>query len=193
MEYCGYGIYKSRSPSEKTLLGDAEHLINFLIKELNIDPNKICLIGRSLGTGIVCDLASKYKFQAIILISAFTSIKNAARSMFGNFGSFFVKERFNNLEKIKKVRIPVLFIHGRMDRVISCEQSKILYGNFFFKVDACDAYCLLSIPDNMTHSEMSYLSHLVQPIRNFWLRIGFKTSGEENLEFPESLFDYRNA
>jgi len=36
------------------------------------------------------------------------------------FFSFFVKERFNNADRMKKVKCPTLFIHGQDDEVISC-------------------------------------------------------------------------
>ena len=57
---------------------------------------KIILFGRSLGSGPATYLASKFKPYGLILMSGYTSIKQAAKdlTMFG----FVVSDRFNNLK-----------------------------------------------------------------------------------------------
>ena len=87
-------------------------------------------MGRSLGSGPATFLASKYKPAALVLISPFTSIKNAASDLFGFFGGFFIKERFDNREKIKDVSSPTLLIHGKKDTTVPWTHSEHLYGTF---------------------------------------------------------------
>lgn len=71
-------------------------------------------MGRSMGSGPACSLAAHYGFltPALILVSPYTSLKKAVKSLLGSFPSIFVRERFDNLETIKKVRCPTLIIHG---------------------------------------------------------------------------------
>lgn len=83
-----------------------------------------------MGSGPATYVAKKYKPAALFLISAFTSIKNVAKSLYGFMGGFLVKERFNNLERIKNVKCPVLFIHGKLDKTVPWEHSEQLYGKF---------------------------------------------------------------
>ena len=131
MEYPGYGIYQSESTTEEAILRDSERVYKYLINQLSIREDQIILMGRSLGSGPSTFLASKYKPAALILISPFTSIKKAANDLFGFFGGLFVKERFNNSEKIKDVSSPTLLIHGRKDTTVPWSHSEHLYGTFY--------------------------------------------------------------
>jgi len=45
-------------------------------------------------------------------------LKDAIRDIAGAFVQFFVKERFDNLNKIDKVKCPTLYIHGKQDKLI---------------------------------------------------------------------------
>ena len=51
-------------------------------------------------------------------MSAYTSIKSAAKEKFG-FLSAIVQEQFDNLSIIGEVKSPIFFIHGRQDNLIS--------------------------------------------------------------------------
>lgn len=118
MEYPGYGIYQSEDPTENGILRDAEHLYRFFTKTLGIRENQIILMGRSLGTGPASYLASKYNPASLVLISGFTSIQSAAKALFGFFGGLVLKERFNNLKNMAKVKCPTLIIHGKKDTTV---------------------------------------------------------------------------
>lgn len=125
MEYPGYGIYNGEA-NEAKVLQDALSIIQWLKNEVlgstNEKPfknfSKIILMGRSLGSGITSYIADHYPVGAVILISPFTSIKAVVKNMFGAIGSALVKERFNNLERIKTIKSPILIIHGKKDKII---------------------------------------------------------------------------
>lgn len=128
MEFPGYGIYKSEACTEDRILRDASFLMGYLLSELNIPNNKIIVMGRSIGSGPATFLAEKYNPGAVILVSGFTNIKEVAKHLFGFFGSMIIKDRFHNLERIKKIKCPALFIHGKNDSVIPSSHSELLYG-----------------------------------------------------------------
>ena len=71
---------------------------------LDVPLDKIIIMGRSLGSGPATYLASKFHVKMLVLISAFTSIKDLVRDMLGKMGSVFVKDAFTNLERIHKVK-----------------------------------------------------------------------------------------
>lgn len=100
---------------------------------MKFEPQDIVVMGRSIGGGPATHLASMHKFGGLVLISPFTSLKCVAKHNFGGFGSSFVKQRFNNEEKIKQVMCPCLFIHGKEDSLIPYEHSKTLYSKFSLK------------------------------------------------------------
>lgn len=97
---------------------DADYVLDFVTKHLGFQMKNILLLGRSLGTGPATYLASKNKVGALILISAFTSIRGVVSEFAGIF-KYIVKERFDNLGNIKKVTSPTFLLHGKSDRLIS--------------------------------------------------------------------------
>lgn len=101
MEYAGYSIYKSKETTEQSIIDDAEKMMRFLTEKLNFSMRQILIMGRSIGSGPATYMAQKFKPAALLLISPFTSIKDVAKSMYGFMGALFIKDRFDNLEKIK--------------------------------------------------------------------------------------------
>jgi len=71
-----------------------------------------------MGSGPSTLLTNLYQPRALILMSAYTSIRDVASNVAGGFLSLFVATHFNNLEKIKGVRCPVILIHGSSDTLI---------------------------------------------------------------------------
>ena len=113
MEYPGYSIYKSQEASEEAIIKDAEKMMRFIRDHLKVPMAQVLIMGRSIGSGPATYIAQKFKPAALLLVSPFTSIKEVAKSMYGFVGALLVKDRFDNLERIKHVTCPVLLIHGR--------------------------------------------------------------------------------
>ena len=126
IEYPGYSLYQGTS-SEEAVLDDTEHVWNFVTKVLNFHPKEIFVMGRSIGSGPSIHLCHQVECGGLIVISPFTSIKDAVGHNFGFIGSSLVKQRFDNLSKIKEVKCPCLFIHGKDDSLIPYQQSHNLY------------------------------------------------------------------
>jgi pimeloyl-ACP methyl ester carboxylesterase len=91
MEYPGYGVYKHSSPNAFRLLEDAEAVLEYLIKKVGYDSKNIILFGRSIGSGAATHLASKTKCGALVLMSAFTSLRSVVRDLAGNWASMLLK------------------------------------------------------------------------------------------------------
>ena len=123
VEYPGYGIYRGTA-SEERVLADAESVFQFLTEDLEWPVEDVIIAGRSIGSGPACHLASRHRPCALLLISAFTSVRGAVKDMFGRLSQFLVKERFDNLEKMPDVRCPAFLLHGTLDRVVPCEHSR---------------------------------------------------------------------
>lgn len=103
VEYPGYGLYKTAQTSEQTILEDADIVYDYLTTICGVNDSDIILFGRSIGTGPTSYLASRKPCYSALLISAYTSIKDVAKNLFGwaGFMSWIVAERFPNLEYIK--------------------------------------------------------------------------------------------
>lgn len=124
-------------------------------------------MGRSMGTGPAIYLASKFKPNSLILISAYTSIKNVAYEKV-SFLSTFVEEQFNNLEEIQNVTkdTKVLFIHGKKDSMITYQHSEKLRSALNSEVQS-----EASIAENMTHNEYEFFIDLIRPLFQFFLKM----------------------
>ena len=83
---------------------DAETVYDYLTKCMGIPESDIILFGRSMGSGPTSHLASKRSPCCLLLMSPYTSIKEAAKSLLGwaNFLSFIVYEKFRNIDAIKQ-------------------------------------------------------------------------------------------
>jgi abhydrolase domain-containing protein 17 len=68
-----------------------------------------------------------------------------------------VRERFENIEVIKKVRCPTLIIHGQADAVIHESHAIRLHEN-------CGGPSKLIMPANMTHNDFEMQQDLIKPI-----------------------------
>ena len=61
----------------------------------------------------------------LCLMSPFTSIKDVASDKLSVL-SWFLKDRFRNIDIINKVNDPILIIHGKKDELISYKHSEKL-------------------------------------------------------------------
>lgn len=132
IDYRGYGLSEGSFPSEKTVYQDATTAWDYLVKQQQIDPSNIFIYGHSLGGAIAIDLAVKQpKAAGLIVESSFSSVQNVAnlRSLFRLFPiSFLLNQHFDSINKVKNLRVPVLFIHGTNDNIIPDSMSKQLYA-----------------------------------------------------------------
>jgi len=160
MEYPGYGIYKG-SPSADKILLDAENLYIYLTSVFGLEEENILVFGRSIGSGPAVYLASKFHPRILLLISAYTSIKEVAKVLAGSIPAFFFADRFRNIELIKSVRCPVLFIHGKMDTLIPHTQS------IKMKEAATMTKTKIILPPLMDHNTFHFHNDILYPITHF--------------------------
>jgi pimeloyl-ACP methyl ester carboxylesterase len=83
-DYRGFGR-SSGTPSETGLLNDAEAVVDWALNTARIPPDRIVLLGHSLGTSVVAGIAHHYaklgiEFAGLILCAAFTNAGNAFAS-----------------------------------------------------------------------------------------------------------------
>jgi len=87
-------------------------LFDYLTQVIKVDPSNIILIGRSIGSGPATHLAAHRNPGALILVSAFTSLRKVAKDIVGKILSLALKDRFNNQFEIQSVSCPTFLVHG---------------------------------------------------------------------------------
>lgn len=121
-EYTGYSDPNFK-PCEKFVYSDCEAALWFLTAILRLPLNKIVLYGRSLGSGPSCYLAEKYAVGGIILQTPLCSIYRVAL----DFKYTLPGDMFPNIDRMKKIRSPLLIIHGTKDEIVPIEHSQLLF------------------------------------------------------------------
>ena len=136
-DYRGYGTSEGK-PSEENSYQDVATAYNYLTQELKIPPEKIIAHGRSLGAAVSIDLARRKTCGGLIAESAFISAFRVVTKY-----KIFPFDKFQSLDKIKQVKCPVLFIHGKQDGIIPFWHGEMLFANanepkFSFWIDEAD-------------------------------------------------------
>ncbi|MDH6098122.1 alpha/beta hydrolase [Anabaenopsis sp. FSS-46] len=131
IDYRGYGLSGGDFPAEQRVYEDASIAWNYLVNEKQILPSKIFIYGHSLGGAIAIDLGLKQpQAGGLIVESSFTSIRDMVdyRNLFWMFPvNLILTQRFESINKVPQLKIPVLFIHGMADTSVPSFMSQKLY------------------------------------------------------------------
>ena len=103
--------------------------LEFLSKQ-NISKQKTILYGESLGCGLAVKLSTEDKYHSTILEAPYTSIADVASRHYWYLpAKWLVLDRFEILGIIKKIKSPLLIIHGKKDNVINIELGKKVFNS----------------------------------------------------------------
>jgi uncharacterized protein len=131
IDYRGYGQSSGPFPSEARIYEDTEAAWNYLIQTRQIQPEKIVLYGHSLGGAIAIDLAKRHPDAGSLIVqSSFTSMHDMAMQRPYNRllpVNLLLHQRYDSIEKVETLKVPVLYIHGLKDETISHRMSQALY------------------------------------------------------------------
>ena len=111
-DYQGYGTSQGTA-SEYNAYRDIEAAYNYLTQQLGVPAKQIIVYGRSVGGGPTIDLASRQKVGGLVVESSFVSVFRVLTRI-----PLLPFDKFVNIDKIGKVRSPVLVIHGKADEVV---------------------------------------------------------------------------
>lgn len=145
IDYRGYGKSTGDFPSEESVYEDARVAWDYLVKSKNIKPQNIFVYGHSLGGAIAIELATQTPQAAgLIIDGSFTSIRDMIRykRVYEIFlVNLLLNQRFDSINKVQSLPMPLLFIHGEDDRIVPVRMSQSLYDA------ATSAKKLLLVPD----------------------------------------------
>ncbi|QKQ73188.1 alpha/beta hydrolase [Nostoc sp. TCL240-02] len=121
-DYRGYGTSQGKA-TESYAYEDINSAYNYLTENLKIPPEKIIVLGRSVGGGSAVNLAMRQPIAGLILESSFIS----AFQVIVPF-RILPFDKFPNLDNIKNVKCPILVIHGKADDIIPFAHGEKLFN-----------------------------------------------------------------
>lgn len=124
IDYPGYGRSGGR-PSEKSLAEAADSAVSWVLENLPDKPVILC--GWSLGAGVAAGAAKRHngRIKGVILMSPWTTLEDVASTRFPRFlVRIALRDKYNSVEAVNRITVPVLVLHGTEDRVIPVSQGK---------------------------------------------------------------------
>lgn len=154
IDYRGFGR-STGSPTEEGVITDGMSLVDWAINTAGVSPDRIVLMGQSLGTAIVSAVAERcvlkeIEFAGVVLIAGFSDLANMLSGYsiagvvpaLGPFASmsWFVKllqrcvvdkwhstSRLSNLVLHTKSRLRLSIVHAKDDKDIPYTEDNILF------------------------------------------------------------------
>jgi fermentation-respiration switch protein FrsA (DUF1100 family) len=127
-DYRGYGR-SDGTPSEEGIYKDGRAFFDYVSTLPEVNPQKIILWGTSLGGAVATEVATQRPAAGLILESTFTSGKDVAQLLypFLPVGPF-MHSKFNTIDKIRTLHLPVLVMHGSIDEILPVGLGRQLFG-----------------------------------------------------------------
>ena len=127
VNYRGYGRSEGR-PGEPALIADALALYDAVVARSDVDPQRIVVVGRSLGTGVAARLAAERPVAGAVLVSPYDSLVEVGREHYPWLPvSWLLRHRFDSMSAVKNARVPLLTIVGERDGIIPASRSRLLH------------------------------------------------------------------
>ena len=154
IDYRGYG-YSTGSPNEEGLIHDGIAAVRWALDVAHIAPNRIVLLGQSLGTAVATAVAERFavqeriEFRSLILVAAFSDIPTLMSTyavggiipilsplrpypFLQQFFAAHVQETWHTQRRLvnlvqKSHRINLLLIHSKNDYDIPWSHSNSLF------------------------------------------------------------------
>jgi fermentation-respiration switch protein FrsA (DUF1100 family) len=126
-EYRGFGGMDG-VPTEAAINRDARSGYDYLRERLHADPRRLIVYGWSLGSAVAVDLTSSVDEAAVILEGAPASLVAIGARRYPYFPiRLIIRNPFESIRKIDRIKAPVLFLHSRDDAVIPFEEGRRLF------------------------------------------------------------------
>lgn len=125
VEFRGYGR-GTGSPSQRAIVGDTTNFVDLLRERPEVDPERIAYLGRSIGTGVLAQVARSRPPRAIVMLVPPARLDTMA----WRFGvpPVFVRSPFRSDLAVAELDVPLLLLPRDQDRIIPSSHAVRLHG-----------------------------------------------------------------
>ena len=177
--YRGYG-WSSGEPSVGGLFHDAAVILERIHEYCQTTgfSEKLFVMGRSLGSAACIDLAHRFPemIKGIIIDSGFADTLPLAARLGYNVSDSGLREEdcFNNVEKIREIKVPTLILHGAQDQLIPMQEASKLHSESgartkqFYVIPGADHNTLISRGGRVYFETIKNFTNGVAGERSTW-------------------------
>lgn len=128
IDYRGFGRSEGK-PTERGTYRDATAAWRWLTDERGYAPDRVVIVGRSLGSAVAAWLAARVEPAGLILEAAFTSIVELGQYHYPWAPIRWLSRfRYDTAEQLGRIRCPILLAHGRHDEIVPFRHAERLAG-----------------------------------------------------------------
>ena len=122
VSYRGFGGNPG-SPTQAALVDDGRSFIAAARKLVGSDAH-IFLVGHSLGGAVALHVAATMPVTGVVTLSTFDAFSQSAPAGMGAL----LPDKWNNLDAVRKIKAPLVMIHGTADDRVDMGQASALFA-----------------------------------------------------------------
>ena len=126
-DYRGFGG-NAGVPTEEGLYADAAGAYTYLTQQLRVPPTRVILAGRSLGSAVAVELATRVPVGGVVLFSPIDSVPRTGARLYPWFPiRRFARNQFDTLAKVGRLQSPAVVVYGTTDEMIPIDVARSLF------------------------------------------------------------------
>jgi fermentation-respiration switch protein FrsA (DUF1100 family) len=126
-DYRGFGENRG-SPTEQGVYADASTAYAYLTRQRGVPATRVILAGRSLGSAVAVELATRVDAAGVLMFSAIDSVPRTAGRLFPYVpAAFLTRNRFDNVATLRTVRVPIVMIHAVDDKLMPMAAARTMF------------------------------------------------------------------
>ncbi|MBM3347121.1 MAG: alpha/beta hydrolase, partial [Betaproteobacteria bacterium] len=127
VNYRGYGG-NAGTPGEEAMFADALALHDWAAARPEVDPRRIILMGRSLGSGVAVHVAAHRRTAGAVLVTPFDSLRAVAQGIYPLVPvALLLRHPFDSLARAPAIDAPLLALVATHDRTVPLVHARRLF------------------------------------------------------------------
>ncbi len=126
VNYRGYGSSQG-DPAESHMVDDGRLLFDWLAELHHVDPKRVAVIGRSLGSGVAVQVAMERPVHSVVLITPYDSILAIAKRKFRAVPvEYVLRHRFESVKYAPQLKAPTYVLRAAFDDIVPHSHTDLL-------------------------------------------------------------------
>ena len=126
-DYRGFGENRG-SPTEQGVYADGATAYSYLTRQRGVPATRVILAGRSLGSAVAVELATRVDAAGVLMFSAIDSVPRTAGRLFPYVpATFLTRNRFDSRTKVPTLHVPIVMVHAVDDELVPVSAARAMF------------------------------------------------------------------